>query len=220
MLSNRLDKRGKDIPSMRKPDDLNSGHSYGGSNYPTNQQHHPYASGYDFSSREWDELDEEAWRAARERMDAKERASQAVTVLSGTSLGSPPREKDQDTLNQFLTQHSKWAVSDFITFDSYPIKGAMVSVNSISLILKVERGINDVKWHNKYSNPEPFMILSLWPCFNENHGESRARWSDLVHHRHLAQVEFTEFIKNNVQLSNYIQQAKDSLKAGTLKIEN
>lgn len=160
------------------------------------------------------------------------RRQRAETVLSQTtSLGRPAileqereikktvRSYNQDGLNQFLVQMNRFTAGDYITFSNYPVGGQMVTWSTISFIIAVDRIFEEVVWAEKEDVPKPFLLLDLSPMhINGQNIVQSARFSNCLFSRHITAAEANGTTRNNVQLQNYIEQAKAALKAGTLTI--
>lgn len=231
MKSVRLNKEGKVIPS-----EINAfSNAWEGSDryeawargrYPGYSHTHSRDSGIMGVSHD----DDEDWLARRNRQ-----ASCSV-LTDMTSLGKPvaprividhsaanairdqPRQHDQDGLNQFLVQMSRFTPGDFVTFNAYPSMGNMVSWTTISYILSVDRLITECVWSDKESVPKPFLLLDLTPMLPNRGKYLAARFSNCLYCRHLTQDERNNLIKDNVQLQDHIRQAQAAAKAGTLTV--
>lgn len=211
MLSTRLNKEGKEIPSIKTPYE-----PYDNDNYNWKQRF-PHLVGVD---RE----DDERWINPHRRADtylSKETNLGCALVQKPGLVTNMPvgvRQHNQDELNQFLVRMNRFSPGDIITFATYPSMGAMVSFTTMTYILSVDRMIEDCVWNEKESDPKPFLALDLSALLPNSTAKMTARYINCLYNRHITADEKRQIVNNNVLLPNYIQQAKDALKAGTLTI--
>lgn len=219
MQSTRLNKKREVIPSVSEPWDVYQ-RSYNNYTPPVSHRHSfGVIDGTEVDIESMNDDDWSAWNAARA---AKREAN--THLQQNTSLGSPRKiAKTQEELNLYLVQNNRWAIGDFVTFNNYPADGQMVTLHTVTLLLSVERRIDDVLWNYWEDVPKPYLMLSLSPATRAatavNPWPASARWDNLHYKRHLTANEHTRLIKDNVQLSDYIEQARTSFKTGRLKIE-
>lgn len=230
MYSTRINKEGKTIPSVLDPYEQYRRTSTGYEEALRGRSH-PYAS----CDERYDGImgcpsqEDEDWIAENNRR------RQAASVLAAiTSLGKPAsvpalfsksheirntqRVHNQEELDLFLVQFNQFAVGDFITFGNFPSMGSMVGWTTISCILTCDRLIEEVVWPDKENVPKPFLALDLTPLLPNNPCLPSARYMNCLYTRHITADENQRYVRDNVQLQNYIKQAKESLKAGTLAI--
>jgi hypothetical protein len=237
--SKRINRKGETIPSITNYTDLYSGTPWNGgsrgSGYtgPVNRRSLACAYGCDDGDLN-DEVGYEAWNAQieRQRKLREERERNATVLSRETSLGNKTTEailkqaQTQHDLNLYLVQNNRFAIGDKITYSAIAVDSPDLSLNSMGIILAIERDIANVVWPNSTDLPMPYLVLSLHPWVwaqkhaDWNGAKYQARWSSVKYHRHLTTNEHTKFFKDNVQLSDYIRQAKDALKAGLVEIQN
>lgn len=220
MQSVRLNRKGEQIPSLKDAWDLYRVQQHQSRDHT--RISHPYANCDEggMTDEDWSEYN-------------RQRAQRGQTTLAAnTSLGTSAAilrqvPRTQDDLNLFLTQHNRWAVGDFLTFSNYLPDNAMVTMHTVTFLLATERDIAHVHWKPYEDVPKPFLLLSLSPCSpmglvaanKQSPWPVNARYDHCLYKRHLSQNEYNGIIKTNVQLQDYIEQAKAALKAGKLKIE-
>lgn len=176
------------------------------------------------------DLDDERWLNPNRRSHSvltdsttmgkpvNERLAEAVAKAKEIRISIGERH-DQDGLNRFLVQMNRFAPGDYITFANYPSNGNMVTWTTIGYILSVDRLIEECVWPDKESAPKPFLLLDLSPMLPQyDKSKFSGRFVNMLYSRHLTHDEATKFTRNNVQLQNYIEQAKAAAKTGLLPI--
>lgn len=143
---------------------------------------------------------------------------QLKIIKEATTVRNTERTHDQDGLNQFLTQMNRFTPGDFVTFGSYDSNGPMVTYSTLSYIISCDRLYEECVWADKESVPKPFLLLDLSPMIPNSEGKMSGRFANMLYMRHVTGDETTKFIRGNVQLQNYIQQAKAATKTGSLTI--
>jgi len=138
--------------------------------------------------------------------------------------------KTQWDLNLFLTQNNRWAIGDKVIYEAMQQGDPNISLGAMGVIIAIEREVEKVKWEEMHDIPKPFLVLNLQPYKwqKENPGKKpsawhsgfHARWMNMKYQRHVTQNEYNQFFKDDVQLQDYIRQAKDALKAGLVEIQN
>jgi len=237
--SKRINRKGETIPSITNYTDLysgtpwNGGSSGGGYTGPVNRRALACAYGCEDGDMD-DEVGYEAWNAQieRQRKLREERERNASVLSRQTSLGDKTtaailrQAKTQHDLNLYLVQNNRFAIGDKVTYQAIAPDSPDLAYSSMGIIIAVERDVEKVIWPDWTDLPQPYLILSFHPwAWAQKHADwsgakYQARWTSVRYHRHLTANEHTKFFKDNVQLSDYIGQAKDALKAGLVEIQN
>jgi hypothetical protein len=226
--SERINKEGETIPSV-----VADQYQYNPHAFDNWRDRHGYHSdmgimGGSCNDDEWDEL-ENKWVKKKTCSVLSDSTSLGSTFRSDLNreiiqdakkIHQESREHTQDGLNRYLTQLNRFTIGDYVTFTTYPSKGPMVTWTTISFVLAIERDVNKVVWMEKENIPKPFLLLDLTPMLPNSGVLHSARFTNALYCRHLTSAEMTHFVRDNVQLQNYIQQARESLKAGTLTIRS
>lgn len=229
MLSHRLNRKGETIPSVKEP------YVYHGSGYDYSTRHphgdRTLACAYGCDEDSVGRMDDAEFAEYN-----REQRRRAATVLAReTNLGRDNttaailrQSKSQEDFNLFLTQNNKWAVGDHVSYSGIPEGSPNLSIGSCGIILATERLLDKVVYKSMEGEFCPFLVLGLHPYkWIQDHPDEKpsgwlekfhARWSSCRYHRHLSTHENSKLFKDNVQLSDYIGQAKEALKAGLVEI--
>jgi hypothetical protein len=236
LKSERFNRKGETIPSVSSAYNYSHG-GYGGYTGPVQRTNLACAYGCDdptdggeYSS--YDDWNSQIERQRKLREEREERQHNATVLSRETSLGSRntthaifKQAQTQHDLNLFLIQNNRFAIGDKVTYAAISPDSQDLNLSSIGIVLAVEREIEKVNWPRAEDVPQPFLVLSFspfdWAQKHENWGgpKFQARWDSMRYRRHLTTNENIKFCKDNVQLSDYIRQAKDALKAGLVEIQ-
>lgn len=127
---------------------------------------------------------------------------------SYTGTQNPPLTEAE--LKKYLEENSEFQVGTWVTYRGTDVGNATLA--NVSIILKIETDHTKVK---KDYNAGPRCFLMFCPK-NRAYitSEDWVRMSDANYNRVLTAGEYENLIAHDVQLQDYIQQVRDSGKAG------
>jgi hypothetical protein len=133
-----------------------------------------------------------------------------------TLLAPTPLEHTQKALTDFISQ-SRLSVGDWLIYESYAYDSLHLSDACFNFVMYIEDDLEKVKWDSKYSRPNCYLMVST-TSIHQPTAPPWIRWSNALGLRHVTANELNKYIKNNVQLQDYIRQTQEAIETGKLTV--
>jgi hypothetical protein len=112
----------------------------------------------------------------------------------------------------YLKKVEHFSPGQFVCYNWHVPNSATMTEASVKVILfRMPR--SEMTWKKGMAFPEPFILLT--PGKYDRPEYAYCSYESLTDMRYISTEEYDRFVKDNVQLPDYIQQVKDAIKAGS-----